>query len=115
MRKLKEVTIDGRTYTAKELTVNQVDAVLGGEKSLSSMAEMLLDTVIPVEAVIASTGITIEEINEMTGSELETLWREVEEVNSFLARLMRKLVTVAERTEHQEPTPEPTSAPPSAS
>lgn len=97
MRKQKVITIGDREITINELTAAQIDGMLSSfnESRPVHPTELLLDAVIPVEAVTLSTGMTGPELGgsecNYAPSELDEIWRAVAEVNSFLSRLMERL------------------------
>ena len=101
MRKKKTITIGERQVDVNELTVAQVDALLnpvGGSAAREmSAAELLVDSVVPIEAVCASTGLSADEINAtLAPSEAAALWAAVAEVNDFLSRMLERFAKVAE-------------------
>lgn len=99
MRKSKTIRIDDREITVKELTASQVEALMDGssDKRRASVAELLMASHIPIEAVCAATGISADELNgEMAPSELAIIWEAVAEVNGFLSAMMQRLMGVAE-------------------
>lgn len=97
MRKNKTITVGEKEITVNELTSAQVDKLLAtfNANRVVHPTELLLDSVIPVEAVSLSTGMTAEELGgadcELTPSELDEIWRDVAEVNGFLSRLLERL------------------------
>lgn len=97
---MKEKNIDfgGRTITVKELTVRQVDGLFENATAdrKATTAELLINSSIPIDAVIASSGLTVEELGgDVLPSELERLWSAVAEVNDFLSRMCERLGAVA--------------------
>jgi hypothetical protein len=58
---------------------------------------LLVASHLPIEAISAATGLTSDELNgELVPSELDDIWRAVEEVNGFLSSMMLRLRDVAE-------------------
>lgn len=110
MRLEHTVKIDDKEFVARELTVRQVETMLTGIDGTRpvSQAELLVDSVIPIEAVILSTGISAETMGDFAPSELQEIWGAVERVNGFLSRLLEKLLAAA----RAQPIP-PNSAAPS--
>lgn len=97
MRKNKTIKINNRDINVEELTASQIYGMLSNlnEKRAVHPTELLLDAVIPVEAVVLATGMTTAELGgndcDYTPSELDEIWQAVAEVNDFLCRLMVKL------------------------
>lgn len=92
-------TDDGSTINIRELTVMDMDEVLGkiDDKRPPHWAEILFETQTPVEIVTASTGITGENMKKYTPTELHAIWEGVERVNDFLSRGLGRLQGLAER------------------
>lgn len=96
MRKKKTFKIDGHEneIVAMELTPPQIDEMWESFKQdrPAHMAELLLDPLLPVEVVTLSTGLTSDQLaSEFAPSELDTIWKEVTEVNGFLFQLLGRL------------------------
>lgn len=107
MAREKTIEVGGTAVTARQLTVEQVIDLFDNAdpKRVVSMAELIMDSAIPIEAIIASTGLTIEQLNGgILADELRQVWEAVGEVNDFLSPLMARLKKVADRI------PEPPSA-----
>ena len=88
MRKEETVFIAEKEITVRELTVAQVDKVLSDfdQNRPVTKAEILINSVVPIEVVSASTGLTKEELNgDLTPSELNVIWEAVARVNDFLS------------------------------
>ncbi len=102
MRKEKAILIGDKEIVARELTVAQVDGLLTGseeERQLSAV-ELLINSTIPLECVILSTGLSSEYLNtELTPTEAHTIWQAVEEVNSFLSELVSRLARITTEIE----------------
>ena len=100
MRKTKEVQIGERKITVNELTVAQVDALFNGftaERPVHK-AELLMDSAVPIEAVLLATGLTSEQLaEEIYPSELAEIWQAVEEVNGFLSNLLGRMAQAGEK------------------
>ncbi|KJS02239.1 MAG: hypothetical protein VR65_06235 [Desulfobulbaceae bacterium BRH_c16a] len=97
MRKQKVIKIGDQEITVNELTSAQIDELLStfnGDRAVHP-TELLLDSVIPVEAVTLSTGIAGAKLGgkecENTPTELDEIWKAVAEVNDFLSRLLERL------------------------
>lgn len=96
------VEVSGKAIVVKQLTVEQVDALLQGADATRkpTTAELLIDATIPIEAVVKSTGLTIEELNgPVDQDDLRAIWEAVEAVNPFLSPMMERLLAVARRLE----------------
>lgn len=94
MRKSKTITIGDREITVRELTVEQVDKLLGdfNQKRSPHPVELLLNASLPVEVVEQATGMTGNELaGDLTPSELDAIWKAVAEVNDFLSNLLIRL------------------------
>lgn len=100
MRKSKTIKLAGREITVNELTVRQIDELIAGIDAdrMIQIVEMIINDHIPIEAVIASTGLTADDLaGDFTPSELRTLWDAVGEVNDFLSDLMVRMAAVGEK------------------
>jgi hypothetical protein len=96
MRKSKAIQFDGKEVEVGELTVAQVDSLLTGSDSKVTTVEMLMNPNIPIGAVVASTGVSSEQLNgDIAPSELQKLWEAVEEMNPFLLQMYARLVAAA--------------------
>lgn len=90
----KEVRLNGKAVTVRELTVSEVADYLESVAEPPSAAELLLDRPVPEKVVRLATGLSSDDINgEVLPSELSGLWNAVEEVNPFLSRMMGRLMT----------------------
>ncbi|CAG36319.1 hypothetical protein [Desulfotalea psychrophila] len=103
MIQTKAITFNGRQLIIKELTVPQIDA---WEKTLSnheettvpSLVEMLVDSALPLSAVrLAVPELTDADLlADIAPSQWCELYREVEEVNSFLSQMVEKMAKLGE-------------------
>ncbi len=104
MRQSKIVKFDGKEVTVKELIVSEVDGVLekiSAKDWKPHMIELLLDSPVPVEAVTISTGLTTKKLEACAPAELQKLWGEVAEVNSFLSQTLNRMVAVGREIKKQ--------------
>lgn len=94
MRDQKTIKIKGQDVVVKELTMAEVDGLLGSAGAGRAVypAEVILDPVIPQEAVVLATGLSDDDLaGDITPSELAEIWEAVAEVNGFLSKLMARL------------------------
>ena len=94
MRKTKEMRIGERTITVNELTVAQVAELFDGFTAdrVVHKAELLVNSAVPIEAVLLATGMTAEQLaGDIYPSELAEIWQAVEEVNDFLSQLLGRM------------------------
>ena len=99
-RKSEQVKLDGQDeLTVKELTVDELDGVLGklDKDRKTYWAEVLFDSPIPVEVVTASTGLKQEDMGKLTPSELHEVWTAVAKVNDFLFNGLQRLAAFSEK------------------
>jgi hypothetical protein len=78
MRKIKQIKIDDREITIKELRVKDIKAVFNGESTT------LLDH-LPLVTNLSAT-----DIDDLAPSELAIIWESVQEVNASFLALMEK-------------------------
>jgi len=78
MRKIKQIKIDDREITIKELRVKDIKAVFNGESAT------LLDHLPLV------TNLSAADIDDLAPSELAIIWESVQEVNASFLALMEK-------------------------
>jgi hypothetical protein len=108
-RKQKELQIGDKTYTIKELTVNQILQLFGGElakdgtlsiKKISAKEEnksQLFDDVTEIIAMLKKAigyccpDITFEALGDMGPSEVMELWDGFKEVNSDFFVVLKSL------------------------
>lgn len=97
MRKSKMVKIGESEVVVKELTAVQVGELIEGFDSNRKphMAELLLNSVISIDVVVAATGVSAAELGDCTPSELDAIWTAVADVNDFLFRMLTSLVAVS--------------------
>lgn len=91
MRKEKKLNIDSLgEITVRELTVAQVTEMVEQVQRPDRpnyLIEAILETRLPIEAVVLATGLAEEKLNsDITPSEAARVWEAVAEVNSFLSR-----------------------------
>lgn len=108
MQKTKKITVDGiGEVEVKELTGQQVDELVNRDMSGRKfyVMEAMLDTALPIEAVSMATGIEVDELNAMSPTAAEQIWKAAGEVNRFLSRMLEKfkpalddIAAVAKRT-----------------
>jgi len=112
----KTIVVAGKDIVVKELNAPQIADLLDENKATRekvSLAELLMDSVIPLEAVVMSTGLAAEWFDgEILPSDMKRIWDAVEEVNDFLSRMLARLHHVAGLIGKKEPE---TSEKPSAS
>lgn len=95
MRKSKIMTIGEREITAKELTVEQVAAVMESiEGQQIETLDLLFSDRVPAEAVRISTDLTKSELEALAPSELDVIWAGVEEINPFFVGMVGRLAQV---------------------
>ena len=99
MRKSKAITWAGRDVTCTELTIEQISGVLESDAAPTTL-DMVFHDRIPVEAVTLSTGLDVREL-ETAGSpsELDVLWKAVEEVNPFFVKALDHLAEIGRAVE----------------
>jgi hypothetical protein len=93
MKKSKIIQFDGKDVTCKELTVEELGAIMES-KAAPTALDLLFATRLPVAAVLASTGLTAEALQPHTPSALDALWTAVEEVNPFFLQMLQRMVAV---------------------
>jgi hypothetical protein len=93
--------INGKEIEVRELTVGQVDRLLGEfDRTMNApveMCDLLFPDRAPVSVVILSTGLNIADINGMLPSEYETVLEAVETVNPYLMAGVRRLAEIGAR------------------
>lgn len=106
MRKIKSIKIDDREVTIKELNVREVREVMEG-CGLKADATLVIDLMfqdrLPVAAVLKATDLSADSLDDMTQSELDTIYTAVEELNPFFVRLYRDLAAVGDSLPSIEP------------
>lgn len=93
MKKSTTCEINGKTYTVSELTVGEIDAVIGAINAEGPLHRTynIMDYDLTPEFVAASAGIEAEAHAALTPDELDALVAAVSEVNArFLARVLAK-------------------------
>ena len=90
MRKSKIIKWNGQEITCKELTVEEVRNLMDHPPETTVLDALFMDR-IPVAAIQLSTGISTDELWEMTPSALVPLWDAVEELNPFFVHMLKKL------------------------
>lgn len=110
----KTIKANDREITAKTLTVEQIADLMEklDDKRTATLAEMLMDSSIPEDFVLASTGLPREWFTgSVTPDDIYKVWQAVEEVNGFLSRLLSRLSAAGKLLEQLGP---PESEAPSA-
>ena len=102
----KTITVGGKEIVAKTLTASQIAdlmAKLDGSRK-ATLAEMLMDSDVPIDAVLVSTGLPAEWFSgPVTPDEIHQVWEAVIEVNDFLSRMLTRLAAIADILGRQEP------------
>ena len=87
MRKEKRINVTGSEITARELTVEEVTNIMDGlEGHAVEKYDLLFPDRLPAAAVRQATGLPESDLVKMTPSELDPIWKAVEEVNPFSLR-----------------------------
>lgn len=88
MRKQETITVGERQIEVKELTVTDLDALFAtfDIDRQPSLIEQLIESPIPMEVVVAATGIGEDELKAFAPTELSTIWAATARVNDFLSR-----------------------------
>lgn len=100
MATVKDIEIGGRKISVRQLTVEQVTNLMDGGDAGGSVttAELLIPSPLPLEAVVASSGLSVGELNgDLLQDELAAVYAAVEEVNPFLSGMLTRLAEVAAR------------------
>lgn len=100
MQDLTTTEFQGRTITVKELTVKQVREAferLNHESTL--FIDDLIDQPVPAIIICESTGLTLEELEDVKPSELLPLCREVIRINPSLASMIERRVEAVTQLE----------------
>ena len=96
MRKEKNITINDKEYTCKELTAPQVrDTLDEVEKGELQILDLLFPERIPAIAVQKSTGKILVELEKLPPSDYDQLLKTVEAANPFFAALVTRMITAA--------------------
>lgn len=94
----KTITVGGKDIVAKTLTASQIAdlmAKMDGSRK-ATLAEMLMDSDVPIDAVLVSTGLSAEWFSgPVTPDEIHQVWEAVIEVNGFLSRMLARLTAIA--------------------
>ena len=93
MKKSTTCEINGKTYTVSELTVGEIDAVIGAINPEGPLHRTynIMDYDLTPEFVSAAAGMDADSHAALTPEELDTLVSKVEEVNArFLDRVLAK-------------------------
>lgn len=96
MKQSKMIEFGGKDVTCKELTVEELGAILDAPMKPEAL-DLLFATRLPVAAVTASTGLTAKELAPYAPSELDKLWSAVEEVNPFFLQALQQLSALGKR------------------
>ncbi|MDW7643451.1 MAG: hypothetical protein SCI25_00250 [Desulfuromonadales bacterium] len=92
MRKEKRVTLGEEEIVVSELTVEQVTNVMDGlEAQQTGTLDLLFHDRLPVAAVSLASALSSKKLNGMAPSELDTLWKAVEDVNPFFVGMVERL------------------------
>jgi hypothetical protein len=95
----KTITINGRDIVAKTLTAPQIADLMAGLDGTrkATLAEMLMDSDVPIDAVLASTGLSADWFEgPVTPDEIFQVWEAVIATNGFLSRMLSRLTTIAD-------------------
>jgi len=98
MRKQKKATIGDKEVVVKELTIGEVKNALEeiDKRKEPHVIELLFPDV-PAIVLSMSTGLSAEEFEHFTQSEMEQLISVFKEVNPFLSGLLKRLAEAAKR------------------
>ena len=109
----KKIKINGEEIVAKTLTAEQIADLLDKleGKRPATLAEMLMDSEIPEEAVLVSTGLQSDWFTtDVTPDEIHQVWEAVREANVFLSKMLKRLFAVAAaQQQNRQETSEKTS------
>jgi hypothetical protein len=102
----KTINVGGKEIVAKTLTAEQIADLMekmdGKRKAV--LAEMLMDSEVPIDAVLASTGLPAEWFDgQVTPDEINQVWEAVIEANGFLSRMITRLALIAKFLEQPGP------------
>ncbi len=93
----KKLTINGEDVVVRTLTAEQIAEVmdkLDGDRK-ATLAEMLVETDIPEDFIMAATGLGEEWFTgAVTPDQLDQVWKAFEEANSFLSKMLTRLAAV---------------------
>lgn len=94
----REIEFAGKKITLCELTVAQVRKVLEDLENLeeSNTFDELLDSLVPASVIIKSSGLSMEELEKHSPSELLLLAEEVGVTNSFFLKMIERKVQAFE-------------------
>ncbi len=98
MKNERTIKLSDREITACELSVKMLvevlDNVTEGENinAADRYIRILFPEYVSASVVCKSTGMSLEEIENMLPEDLETLFKEVTELNPFFRELCRRLV-----------------------
>ena len=94
MRKSKIIKWNEQEVVVKELTIEQISSVLESDPEPTTIDLIFYDR-IPAAAVMLSTGLTRESLQEeISPSEFDSLWSAVEEVNPFFVKALDHLAEI---------------------
>jgi len=94
----RELTFCGKAIVVRQLTTGEVADYLDHADSPATVADILLNRLIPARVVATATGLTVADLNgDVLPSALSDLWDAVEAENPFFCRLMDRLTAAAKK------------------
>lgn len=98
MQRTKAIIIDNKEIICSELLTGEVQEIMDGLETIKTgIIDMLFPDRIPSCAIKKSTGMSDENLNKYSPSELEIIINAVEEVNPTFASLLQRLAAVGRR------------------
>lgn len=90
MIKTKDITLtSGKTITVKEMTVGGFLELLAHFDEKNENLTAL--TITGMDILFAATGLTAEDLHDLTESDLANIWEAVQEIHAFFLMLARNL------------------------
>jgi predicted component of type VI protein secretion system len=101
MRTVEAIKIDDREIMVKELDVLDIKKLLASAAQNKTMTtlDLLFGNEIPGDAIVMSTGLSLEELEKFAPSELYKIVEVVKRLNPFFMQMVSKLIKVAEKME----------------
>ncbi len=97
MRGQKVVDVAGREVTVKELTVTQLDSLLGQEDYEATMLDRILEKdMLTGDLLHTATGISVQDLSGMAPSAMRPLVEAFKEVNPDFFEMARREVSRAQ-------------------
>jgi len=99
MKKRKIIEMNGEKITVSELTVKQVGGLLDEKKDGPTLTavDFLFGNEVTSEAIMLSTGLTAEAMDEFTPSDVRLIIDTMKEINPFFFDMMGRLIKAAEK------------------